>query len=425
VIKRLSRRFTAAAVGALLCVEVLMVALINGLNAYYTVTQTDEIISTIIENKGKIPENPKPMRDEKDSQKPYMGRRESEMPYVTRYFTAVVDEQNNVDRIDTGSIASVTSAEAEQFTLEVIKGGKTRGFCDGYSFRYSIEQMSDGNRIAVFCDFSSKAETLLTMIEISAVIAAGLLVIFSVVIKLYSERAVRPVILSIENQRRFISDAGHELKTPLAIIRADAEVIELTGGSNEWTKSIVNQTDRLSKLLGQMLTLTKSHETGKLKFEEFNLSEAVRAASNEFTTLCNTRGKPLETQVCDDIICCGDKAMLSELVSILLDNAVKYGSDGQPIALALKMSGLKAELCVSNFCDDPPQGDANMLFERFYRADSSRTRNTGGSGIGLSIASSIAEAHKAKINCTVEANVIRFTLKIAASGGRKKDGTKG
>lgn len=418
MLKRLSLKFTVVGVAALFCVELLMTLLINGLNFYYNVSEADEAVQIILDNKGKFPEHFKPNRP-RNAAAPDLNRRDSEMRYITRYFTVMFNADGKVDRIDTGNIASVTSEQAERYACDVLSceedmqpGGYVKGFYDGYNFRYAVKENPNGEKMIVFYDFGEKLRTLLNMMEISGAIAVILLVIFSVMILLFSKRAVRPVMESIEKQRRFITDAGHELKTPLAIIRADTEVIEMTGGENEWTKSIVNQTDRLNELLSQMLMLTKSQEAVQTSFREFDLSQAVKDTADGFEPLFSSQNKPLDVQVTPDITVNGDSQMLCTLLSVLLKNAANYSSEKSVVEVRLTSGGSKAVLSVSNLCDEPPQGDPNLLFERFYRADSSRTRETGGSGIGLSIAKSIAESHKAKIGCAVDGKRITFTLKI-------------
>lgn len=407
MLRRLSVKFSAAAIAVIFCVELLMTGLINGLNIYYTISEVDEIVDSILENKGKMPENFAPREPRKDD-----GRRFGELRYSTRYFTVMINSSGEADFIDTGHISTVTSEQAQEMGLAAAKLDKKRGFYSGCDFRYAVNDVPNGGKMLVFYDFSEKSVSLGRILEISAVIAAALLALSALLIALYSKRAVRPIIESIESQRRFITDAGHELKTPLAVIRADAEVIELTGGENEWTKSILNQTDRLSELLSQLLTLTKSQENLQSSFAEFSLSEAVEQAAQGFKPLFASRSLPFEINVAEGLALFGSETLVRELVSILLENASKYSSAGETVSLTLAQTGGKAELKAVNFCDDPPQGDTRLLFERFYRADSSRARETGGSGIGLSIARSIADAHKAKISCKVEGKRVEFCVRF-------------
>ena len=307
MLRRLSVKFSAAAIAVIFCVELLMTGLINGLNIYYTISEVDEIVDSILENKGKMPENFAPREPRKND-----GRRFGELRYSTRYFTVMIDPSGEADFIDTGHISTVTSEQAQEMGLAAAKLDKKRGFYSGCDFRYAVNDVPNGGKMLVFYDFSEKSASLGRMLEISAVIAAALLALSALLIALYSKRAVRPVIESIESQRRFITDAGHELKTPLAVIRADAEVIELTGGENEWTKSILNQTDRLSELLSQLLTLTKSQENLQSSFAEFSLSEAVEQAAQGFKPLFDSKSLPFEINVAEGLALFGSETLVRE-----------------------------------------------------------------------------------------------------------------
>lgn len=411
MIKKLTKKFFVISISALFVVELLMAALINGLNFVYTVDQADETIAAIIENNGKLPEKWKNYLNKKSfehEKKPY----DREMIYITRYFTANVDSSGKTVRLDTSNISSVSSDEAIEYAEKVYNTGVEHGFIDGFDFRYAVSPSPDGTKLIVIYDFSRQSSANIRVIKISLIIAAVLLLFFSVMIFAFSKRAVRPVIQNMDKQAQFITDAGHELKTPLAIIRADAEVLEMTGGS-EWTKSILNQTDRLSELVADMLTLAKAQESQRIHFYKLDLSALAKKAAEDIKPLCSSANKPIKTEIEDGLICLGNKKAILRAVSLLLENAVKYGSDGREIILGLKRNGRHhARLWVENYCDEMPDCDPKLLFERFYRADSSRTRETGGSGIGLSTVKAIADSHKAKAGCEINGDVITFSLKF-------------
>lgn len=172
--------------------------------------------------------------------------------------------------------------------------------------------------------------------SVSLAIGIAGLAVVSVLVAVFSKRAIRPVIESMEKQKQFITDAGHEIKTPLSIISANAEVLELTCGSSEWTDSIKNQTARLGELIKNLLTLSRTDEEIKTVFEKFNISDAVYDAASPFKTLASSGGKTLSVDIENEIEYFGDEGMIRQLVSILLDNAVKYADDGGEIKLSLK-----------------------------------------------------------------------------------------
>ncbi len=409
--KKLSLKFSVTAIAALFIIELLTVVLINGLNLYFTTAQVDETIELIIENNGSLPEK-KDLPNDVQREDSKELRAAEERNHITRYFTAETNSEGKVIHIDTGHIASVTSEEAKDYAQQVIDSGKESGFFNRLNFRYLVSDNDKNSKFVVFYDFSSQSGIMFRMIQISAIISVILIVIFSVIICILSKRAVRPVMSNLQKQQQFITDAGHELKTPLAIIRADAEVISLTGGESEWTTSILNQTDRLSDLLGQMLKLAKAQESQRVSFERQNLSKILNDTAVDFSTYCNAQNKPLITHIPDGAYCNGDSKLLEMLFSTLLENAVKYGRADCEIDMNLSISSRSAKICITNFSDDPPTGDLKLLFDRFYRGDSSRTRETGGSGIGLSVAKSVTESHNGKISCEVEGDKVSFIVKL-------------
>ena len=250
----------------------------------------------------------------------------------------------------------------------------------------------------------------------TALVAAAGYVITCLLVLVFSKRAVKPVIESYEKQRRFITDAGHELKTPLAIISANTEVIEMTSEPSEWTQSIKNQVTRLDGLVKQLLQLSKMEEDDvKLVFADFDMTSAVEQAAQPFEAVAKTNEKSLLLDLQKDIVMHGDENAIKQLTAILADNAVKYADKGSQIKVALSrsQSGRHAVLSVSNECAQPPK-DTDKLFDRFYRSDEARTHEgkTGGYGIGLSIALAVTQSHKGKIECRVDGNTVTFTARF-------------
>lgn len=208
----------------------------------------------------------------------------------------------------------------------------------------------------------------------------------------------RPVEESYERQKRFITDASHEIKTPLTIIDANTEVLEMESGENEWTQSTRNQIKRLSYLTQQMITLSKLDEQNSI-FEksEISLSQLVCESVEMFEATAKTKNKTICARIEEDITFCGDEKAMTQLIGILLDNAIKYSGETSLIEVSLRKKGKKIYFEVCNPADNIPKGNLDILFERFYRMDSSRNSETGGTGIGLSVAKAIVTAHKGKI----------------------------
>ena len=403
MIRDLRKKFILVAMLSTMLVLTAIMGVVNFSNYREMLDRADEMTALLEQNDGKFPEEPswheqddtetppvKPENDEKDK-----SRFSVETPFETRYFTVTVDENGEVTDCDLDRIAAVDEETAEEYTQTAQQKNKTTGFQGIY--RYRVTETEDGAKY-VFLDcrreISNFRTVLVTTISVSLL---GLAAVFVLVV-IFSRMVFRPVEESIQKQKRFITDASHELKTPLTIIDANTEVMEMESGESQWTKSTRKQIQRLSGLVQQLVTLSRLDEEKGLEEKcEFNLSEAVSECVQPYESLAQTREKNLTLNIEEDITYTGDERSIRQLAGILMDNAVKYSSENGNITLTLKKKGKKIFLEVYNDADDLPQGKMDVLFERFYRLDSSRNSGTGGSGIGLSVAKAIVQAHKGKI----------------------------
>ncbi len=403
MIRDLRKKFILVAMLSTMLVLTAIMGVVNFSNYREMLDRADEMTALLEQNDGKFPEEPswheqddtetppaKPENDEKDK-----SRFSVETPFETRYFTVTVDENGEVTDCDLDRIAAVDEETAEEYTQTAQQKNKTTGFQGIY--RYRVTETEDGAKY-VFLDcrreISNFRTVLVTTISVSLL---GLAAVFVLVV-IFSRMVFRPVEESIQKQKRFITDASHELKTPLTIIDANTEVMEMESGESQWTKSTRKQIQRLSGLVQQLVTLSRLDEEKGLEEKcEFNLSEAVSECVQPYESLAQTREKNLTLNIEEDITYTGDERSIRQLAGILMDNAVKYSSENGNITLTLKKKGKKIFLEVYNDADDLPQGKLDVLFERFYRLDSSRNSGTGGSGIGLSVAKVIVQAHKGKI----------------------------
>lgn len=342
-----------------------------------------------------------------------------ETKYQTRYFVVFFDSKNKISRIDTGHVAAITSTAAETYGKRALASGKTDGTDGNYTYRKAV---SGSETMYIFVDCREQNSTKSQFLAISSIIAFAGYVIVVVLVMIFSKHAIKPVIESFEKQKQFITDAGHEIKTPLAIISANTEVLEMTGEPNEWTESIKNQINRLDGLLKNLLHLAKMDEDNvKLTYNDFNISDAVIDAATPFETLAQTRNKTVKLNIADGLMFHGDEGAIRQLVSIFTENAVKYCDEGGEIKVNLYsgQGGKGVVFSVSNPCSTPPECDLSKLFDRFYRADESHSRNEkqkkGGYGIGLSIAKAITESHKGKISCSVDNGEITFKATFSKS----------
>ncbi|HHV09276.1 MAG TPA: GHKL domain-containing protein [Clostridiales bacterium] len=417
MIKKLQRKFIMITMGSLFLVMLFLIGLTNGIYFVQTEIKTNESISIIAENEGKFPEfikgdhmNGPPKTDEPFT--PLFGfRMNAETPYEKRYFIVELGFDGSVNQINTSHIAAVTSKDALEYATDIIESGKTGGYMGIY--KYKVIEKDTGNMI-VFMDCRSQIQSELLLLVISCVVGVSTLILMFVLLTVLSRRAMRPFVENAEKQKLFITDAGHEIKTPLAIISANADVLELTGGENEWIGSIRNQVARLDKLVKNLLTLSKMEEEGlKLTFAHFNLSEAVAKIAGSFEAVAEAKNKRLRMDIQPGIMLNGDEDSMEQLVSTLMDNAMKYSNDGGSIKISLAGTKKGVKLEVYNTAESLDASNLDRLFDRFYRADSSRARETGGYGIGLSIAKSIVEAHKGRISVKSEdGKSICFTVLI-------------
>lgn len=337
--------------------------------------------------------------------------RQMEMPYQSRYFWVKFDTEGSTLAVNTMHVAAIAEEDAQSYAEEVYSSGRTSGFY--HSFRYRVGSNSDGSSIVVFVDLSSQMLSAYKLLGQSLLIGALALLAMFVLVFLFSGQAVAPVVESLEKQKRFITDAGHELKTPLAVISANVDVLELESGKSEWTGSIRNQISRMNALVKNLLTLSRmDEERMHVVYSDFDMSKTVKEVADSFEALAISKGKKYQTDIEDNIHITGDKNAINQLTSLLLDNAMKYSTEKGSIHVLLSRDK-NIVLEVSNTCDSIPSGNLDRLFDRFYRADSSRSRDTGGYGIGLSVARAIAQSHGGNIEALRDGDrIIRFVVTL-------------
>lgn len=370
-----------------------------------------------------------------------------ESQFDTRYFTVTINSNGEVENIDTSKIASVSSENAAQYAKKLWKSGKKGDGKNGFSESFKYMTVGEGgSTMYIFLSCQRELSTIRTYVLASVGISVfGLAVVF-VMIYFFSGKILKPVSESYEKQKRFITDASHEIKTPLTIIDANTEVIEMIEGENEWTSSTRKQVARLTSLTEKLVFLSRmDEEATKLEMLEFSLSDAILDTAEPFKTVARTKGKKLTIDVTDKILYTGDEKTIRQLVSILLDNAMKYSgcsnagfekgninknnlnktiqtqndcattiNPAPEIEISLKQSGKNRIITVWNTVDETAnikKGRQDILFERFYRTDTSHNSKTGGFGIGLSAAYAIVKAHKGKITAeSKDGRSIKFTI---------------
>lgn len=414
MIRKLRKKFVAAAIIAVFLVLFVLIGSINVLNYRNLISDADSTLQILADNKGAFPrqmfraqDRPPELQSPPNEGKsiPFGGRRggSGELAYQSRFFTAWFSD-GSLSRINLDNLASLTEEEAAALAESVYASGRGKGFAEEYRY---CRVLSDGEPMLVFLNCQRELGTFRSFLYASIGISAlGILGVFLLLL-VFSDRIVRPVAESYEKQKRFITDAGHELKTPITIIRADADVLESElDGESEWISDIRKQTNRLEELTEDLIYLSKmEEENAALQMQSFSFSELVDETAQSFQSLAFSKGKNFSFSVTPDLRVNGDEKALAKLVSILLDNAMKYSPENGIVELRLEQSGRLARLMVRNSTPPMEKGNADRLFERFAREDRSRNSESGGFGLGLAIAKAVTEAHKGTIHAESEDGV--------------------
>lgn len=352
----------------------------------------DALADRISDNNGRFPE----WRDDRGNLGMPMGTPDfmtKETPFSTRFFTVWFDPSGEVAFVDVGSISAITQETAQEYAEEIYKSGRERGWLSDY--RYKQYPTAHGMAIVYVDGSMNRFMSNRMLLAAGAVLMVSALAIWVTVI-FFSKRAVRPVAESYEKQKQFITDANHELKTPLTLIMANLDILEAEIGENEWLSDIRSEGARMGALVEQLVALARMDEDrASLKMQRFSLSEMVMDVVSEFQILAQGCGKSMEAQIDPQIEYMGDEAAIRRVVSILLDNAVKYCDEGGEISIRLEKKKHPV-FYVANTYADVGQAEFDKLFDRFYRADKARSF-TGGFGVGLSIAKATVTKHKGEI----------------------------
>ena len=300
--------------------------------------------------------------------------------------------------------------EIADYTATALNSGQTYGELGNYEY-YVRNQKLD--TLVVFMDIRSFQQSKANLLRTTSLIGLLTIMLFFVISTFLSKWLVTPVKTTFDKQKHFISDASHELKTPIAVISANSDVLEAEIGENKWLSYIKSETGRMSELVNELLCLARIDDKSENKpvMEEFNLSDVFLQTALPFESNIFEMGKTLEVDAQPDITYKGDVSAIKHILTILIDNAIKYSDEHGKISVKLFTHGNKKIIEVYNTGKGVPKDKLNKIFERFYREDEARTRNNGGYGLGLSIAKASVEAHGGKISAQSEPGEwIRFTV---------------
>lgn len=378
----------------------------------YRNRQADQITAMISENNGTVPQLKDYKQQQKNSQafERYFNNYNEDSSYRTRFFQIFLDEDKKVTNVNMDHIAAVDVKKAVRMTkMAMLRRGKV-GLVGSYRYR---KEYKDGQvRSIIFLDCKENQSFYHLAVTITITVSTLLTCLITVIFAIASKRAVRPFEINSNRQKQFITDASHELKTPLAIISANAEVLQYKGDGNEWTQNIIDQTKHMGKLINQLLVLAKLDEVQeKSEKQEADLKLLLEETTRPFEEVATQKKVTLKLHLEEGVTIRVNREQIAQLVSILTENAAKYVNDGGKIVWRLTKTQHGAVLVVKN-TTEKELPDTKRMFDRFYRSDSSRSSKTGGQGIGLSIAKKIVDSHKGSITAKAGDGMVTFRVSL-------------
>ena len=434
MIKNLQKRFITTAMIAVTILLVLLLGGIAAVNAWSGLQSEKQLLSSVVAMEAAERRDGPPRGDDPPPDAPFEADRPMEDvppengPDGSRpfdFFTLAPTENDRMSAVyftvtvvgggpvsaDVSRISSVTEAEAMDYAVTVLQSGRTEGKLD--SFRYASAHRSDGSDVYVFLDRTAQKNAILRVAALAGLAAVVGWVLMLLLVIFLSRKAIRPIAENMERQRQFVTDAGHELKTPLSIIQANTEAMELVTGETKYSRNIRAQVGRLTELTGDLLMQAKADELpDRRSFVPLDLAELVEQSLSAFLPSMEQKKLEVTREIRKGLQIRGDNARLTTLLSILFDNAVKYTPEGGAVRIVLDGQDW-AKLRIENDCASLPDCPPERLFDRFYRADAARTQKTGGFGIGLSSARSIAGQLKGSLTAEyVRDERIAFVLTL-------------
>lgn len=401
-IQKLRRKFIFISSLTYFLVIVFMGGCINAVNMTSTRFQIKNVLDYIIENDGEIPNE---VTDD------YARSFSAEFSHSARYFTVTYGTDGEAKSVNTFH-SQYTNAEAEALADQVVDGKRSFGRRGNYYFE---KETTDDGTLVVFLNCATQLNSNRRILLMTAYIAIGGLIITVILVNMFSYKVVAPEIENLRRQKQFITNASHELKTPLAVIRANTEVAEMINGESEWTQSTMRQVDRLNGLIQNLVMISRAEEAeDKSLFSEIDVTKAVRETIEPYESLAVQDKKKFIQELDAGVTLTGDESRVRQLASLLIDNAFKYCDDGGTVTVQLttQKKGKQVKLVMSNTFAEGANVDYSRFFDRFYRADQAHTidgNEKGGYGIGLSIAESICRQFHGSINVSWKDGVISFT----------------
>ena len=405
--KQLQKSFVKSAMLSFTAVLLVVLVAVNVVNYRQTVNQVDRLGTMLVNNDGTFPDAPEGGMAPKEHPEHGMPkgmefRKDDQM--ATRY--AVVRVANGtVQSVDRTHLVSLDEEALKELGLRVAQGSATQGW-EG-SLRYQVAK-TDAGTMVVLVDANKETQQISRLMMVTGAVFVLCLAVVYVLVRLVSKRAIRPFVENVERQQQFVSNASHEIKTPLAVLSANTDLLAMMGTEAKFVDSNKRQIKRLNSLVEQMLLLSRYDEgEATATKEEVDLVAVTKDIVEEILPVLNEKGLQVEFTGEAQTIITTNKSAMTELIRILLDNAMKY-TVGKPV---ITVEAKRNQLAIGNATEPMTKEQVSQIFDRFYRVDSSRNRTTGGSGLGLSIAQKIAETNDVQLTAELTSETqIRFVI---------------
>ena len=408
MILSLRRRFVAGAMAAFLILLLLLIVGTAGIGYLHLQYQKnnflDEALDTEFPSNGvaEIAESYFSLEDGHHSH----GKRPAASHCLIDY-----DTDGNLIGFYSNGMRTVSLDQLKSYVQRIRESGTNDGDVDGYIYR--IRTGAEGMRIVIM-DFCLQEQTFFSTLRTVIYLSCGCAILLFIILIPVSRRMVLSYAAHIEKQRQFITNAGHDLKTPVAIIRSNVDAQELICGETKWSKNVREQSIRLNRLIEQMLSMARMEEDKvKPAMDRIDFAGLLRSELETYQPLFQAKPLEIETEIAMPCTIRGNSGILLQLLHILLDNAVQYSNPGGRLSIVLRKKCLHMQLVFENSVEALPDCPPEKLFDRFYRADSARTQKSGGSGIGLAAAQQIVSLHRGKIDaCYTQNPGLRFTIEL-------------
>ncbi len=415
MIRRLRRRVTCIVIIVLAVVSASIVLAIHLSSQRNIAIQAESALAELAESRRRppLPEENRNFRGRKGQPSEIRNGREAAAAGLNNSYTILLNADGTVDSWISEKADLYSDTQITALAEGILAEGKESGRIGTQFYRKTDK---GGQTELIILDARLECLAASDMLRSAALIAAAACILLSVLAWLLIRRMVHPVEEAFVRQKQFVSDASHELKTPLAVISANAEVLEHEIGENEYLGYIRSEVRRTDSLVQNLLTLARmDRNDAGTEMKTFDLSRALLDVALPFESTVYEAGKTMDIHIPEGIECCGNEEMIKQAAVILLSNALKYSEDGGRIGISLKTRGKQREICVFNTGEPIPPENQEKIFDRFWRADPAHGRETDGHGLGLAIAKSIAEAHHGRITVESSRNEgTRFTVLLNA-----------